>query len=193
MLPVPHPPQPSRKLELQPVAAARRGRAPIGFALPVPEGIELELPEASNEPLARCSERDGDRSVGVLELDVFTASLVMDPDRALADTATAALARLAAGGVARARPPQAFERDDGIHGVRLHADLVRDRGGARPPLPYVTIVALAGPSVRGGVLLVARAADESWEAGDAMLESLQVLDRDRGGGRGGMKMPLASR
>lgn len=140
-------------------------------------------------PLARCTEP----AAGVLEADVFAASLVMDPDGALVDVATAALERLCAGGAARARPPQTFEQDDGVLGVRLHADLLRDRAGARPPLPYVTIVALAGPSVRGGVLVVARAATEAWAAGEQMLDSLQVLDRDRGGGRGGMKMPLASR
>jgi hypothetical protein len=176
-----------------PVAAARRGRPPVGFALYVGEGLTVESPELPAAPLARCTELSAGRPIGVVDADVFAASLVMDPDGALAEVVAAALERLSEGGVARARPPLSFDRDDGVHGVRLLADLLREHAGARPALPYVTLVALAGPSVRGGVLLVSRAAEESWPAGERLLDSVQVLDQGRGGGRGGMKMPLASR
>lgn len=186
-------PSTPRDLRILPIAAARRGRPPIGFALEVAEGLAIELPEAPTAPLVRCHEVSGTRTVGVLEVDVFAATLVMDPDRALIDVAGRALERLGDGGAARARPPQAFDLDGGVHGVRLHADLLRDRAGARPALPYVTIVAFAGPSVRGGVLVVARAAAEAWEAGERTIDSIEVLDQGKGGGRGGMRMPMASR
>jgi hypothetical protein len=186
-------PAPSRDLKILPLAAARRGRPPIGFGLQVAEVLALEVPDGPGAPLARCRELSGTRTVGLLEVDVFAATLVMDPDRALAEVADRALERLRDGGVARARPPQSFDLDAGVHGVRLHADLLRDRAGARPPLPYVTIVAFAGPSVRGGVLVVARAAAEEWEAGERTIDSIQVLDQGTGGGRGGTRMPIATR
>ncbi|HVV81560.1 MAG TPA: hypothetical protein VHE35_00730 [Kofleriaceae bacterium] len=179
-----------RELKVLPVAAQRRGRPPIGFGLQVADGLGVELPESANQPLVRCTEATASRTIGVLEVDVFAAGMVVDPEGALQQIASAALDRLRGGGTARARPPTAFELDDGVHGIRVHADLLRDGTGQRPALPYLTVVALAGVSVRGGVIVTMASAAANWEAGDRVLDSLRVLDRDRAGGRGGMPMPI---
>lgn len=181
-----------RDLKILPVTASRRGRPPIGFGIQVADGLEVELPEVAAEPLVRCAEHAAGRPLGVLEVDVFAASLVVDPVGAIADIAGKTLAALCAGGIARARPPAELELAGGVHGVRLVADLLRDRQGQRPPLPYVTIVVLAGASVRGGVLITARAATDAWAAGEQMIDSVEVLDRDRAAGMG-VAMPLARR
>ena len=183
-----------RDLKVLPIAAARRGRPPIGFGFEVADGLEVELPEAANQPLVRCVENAAGQAIGVLEIDVVAAALVVDPARALAEIAGAAVERLGGGGSLRAQPPVAFELGVDVHGVRVTADLLREAGGGRPALPYLTAVALAGPSVRGSVLIMIRAAADVWDAGDRVLESLQLLDRDRGSGRGGgAAMPLAGR
>ena len=183
-----------RDLKVLPLAASRRGRPPLGFGLEVADGVAVEVPEAENEPLVRCTERAGGRVIGVLEIDIFAASLIMDPDGAITELAAGVLERLRAGGTARSQPPLGFDRDDDVHGVRVHADLLRDRDGQRPALPYVTVVALAGSSVRGSVVITMRSAADHWDAGERMLESVQVLDRDRGGGRGGrLAMPMTGR
>lgn len=188
------PARPSQTIRLAPLTAARRGRPPIGFTVDVAAELTVEQPVAANAPFVRGHEREGARVVGELEIDVFAASLVMDADRALEDVALAALDGLGAGGVVRARAPQHVELEDGVHAVRLQADRLREASGARPALPYVTIVALAGPSVRGGVLVTACAADDRWDAGERAIDSVRVLDQQRGGGgRGGTRMPLASR
>ena len=182
-----------RELKILPVTSSRRGRPPIGFGVQIADGLVVELPEGPAEPLVRCTETSAGRVTGVLELDVFAANLVVDPERAIAEVGRNALIRLCAGGTARGRGPVELELEGGVHGVRVHADLLRDRGGQRPALPYLTVLALAGGSVRGGVLVTMRSAEDTWEAGERVVESLDVLDRDRSGGRGGAALPLTGR
>ena len=183
-----------RDLKVLPLAASRRGRPPLGFGLEVAAEVAVELPEAQNEPLVRCTERTGGSVIGVLEIDIFAASLIMDPDGAITALAAGVLERLRASGSVRSQPPLGLDRDDDGHGVRLQADLLRDHTGQRPALPYVTIVALAGASVRGSVVITMRSVADHWDAGERMLESVRVLDRDRGSGRGGrVAMPFSGR
>lgn len=184
--------QSSRDLKVLPVAAARRGRPPVGFGLRVADGLAFELPEAATDPLVRCIEDGPGGPLGVLELDVVAASLVVDPEGALAELARLALERMRDGGAARAKPVAVVELEHGIHGVRVDADLLRDRHGGRPSLPYLSVVALAGFSMRGGVVVTIRAAAETWDAGEQIVASLQALDRGRAsghGGGGGLVMP----
>lgn len=181
-----------RDLKILPVTATRRGRPPIGVGVKVPDGLTVELPEAAAEPLVRCIEERAGKPIGSLEIDLFAANLIVDPERAIAEVARNALVRMCGGGTARGRAPVEFEMEGGVHGVRLHADLVRGVDGQRPPLPYLTVVALAGASVRGGVVVTMRAAADTWDAGDQVVDSIVVLDRDAGA-RGGGAMPLARR
>ena len=74
------------------------------------------------------------------------------------------------------------------------SEVEHNHTGQRPALPYVTIVALAGASVRGSVVITMRSVADHWDAGERMLESVRVLDRDRGSGRGGrVAMPFSGR
>lgn len=180
-----------RDLKILPVTASRRGRPPIGFGVQLADGLAVELPEAAAEPLVRCTEERAGERAGVLEIDIFAAALVVDPERTIAEVARNALVRMCAGGTARGRAPVDFDMESGVHGVRLHADLVRGPDGQRPQLPYLTVIALVGSSVRGGVLITMRSAEDTWEAGDRVVESIEVLDRDRAGGR--VALPLTGR
>lgn len=137
-----------------------RGRPSIGFQIEAPDAIELAPAEAT----LRASERRPDgRTVGELEVAVFSAALIIDRDGILEEKA-----RDVTGGTAAVRI-----KLPGASGFR--ADAVQ----AATPLPYVYVFAMAPHDlgVDGGVLVTVRCATPDWPAADQMLRSLRILTR----------------
>ena len=148
---------------LSPTTSRQRGLAAIGFELQPPNDVDVQ-PIDSGETVVRCSERRADgKTVGVLEVAVFRAALLIDRDGILEEKVQAA-----AGGVAAAVPVAL----PGASGFR--ADIV-----ARGALPYVYVFAMAPHDlgVDGGVLVTVRCATPDWPAADAIMRSLRILDR----------------
>jgi hypothetical protein len=145
--------------------AARR----IGFQIETPSEVELQPGE-----VVRCSERDGERTIGELEVAVFHAALVIDRDGILEEKVH--------GEIERAREPGARVHKTvpvtlpGASGYR--GDFVV-RGLERPALPYVYVFAMAPNDLAldGGLLITVRSASPEWPAAEAILRSLRILSR----------------
>lgn len=137
----------------------------IGFQLEVPR--EIELREGAT---LKCREvLQGGRTLGELEVSLFTAALVIDRDGILAEKACEVLAREA---TIRGGPTAVAVALPGASGFR--ADAVQNA-----PLPYRYVFAIAPPDlgVDGGILITIRCASPDWPAADHMLRSLRVLTR----------------
>ncbi len=136
-----------------------RGRPSIGFSIEAPDAIELD----HAGPTLRCSERREDgRTLGELEVEVFSAALIIDRDGILEEKA-----RDLVGGTAAVRvslPGASGFRADGVQNSAL---------------PYVYVFAMAPHDlgVDGGVLVTVRSATPDWPAADHILRSLRILTR----------------
>jgi len=150
-----------------PPTPARR----VGFELATPSEVELSPAGES----VRCCERDGDRTIGELEITVFRAALVIDRDGILEEKVREGIeAAIATGArVLEAVPVELA----GASGYRADAEYLR--GSTRPALPYVYVFAIAPDDlgVDGGVLVTVRSASPDWPAADAILRSLKLLSR----------------
>lgn len=122
---------------------------------------DLELVQIGS--VVRCAEqREDGKVVGELEVQVFSAALVIDRDGILESKVMDAL------GV-----PAVHVTLPGASGYRAM------RVEKTSPLPYRYVFAMA-PSlgVDAGVLVTIRSAKPDWPAGDAMLRSLRILTRN---------------
>ena len=183
----------AREYRHQPSDSRRRGLPAIGFALSVPDGLELirTEPIAPNRAtLLVVRERAGDPVIGELELGAFSAALIMDRDGILeqmvAVEADRALAPPASGRRDSVLP---IELSSGTSGYRADVVLLRDRAGvAKPALPYHAFLALGTPDiVDAGIFVSVRTAKPEWPALDAMLATLRVV---RGGGSWAASPPV---
>jgi len=137
----------------------------IGFQLEVPRELELR-----DGPTLKCREvLQGGRTLGELEISLFTAALVIDRDGILAEKACEVLSREA---TVRGGPIAVAVALPGAAGFR--AEAVQNT-----PLPYRFAFAVAPPDlgVDGGIAITIRCASPDWPAADHMLRSLRVLTR----------------
>lgn len=157
---------------IAPSACRRRGLPAIGVALEAPDGIEV-TPIATGETIVRCCQRDGDgRTIGELDVSVFSAALIIDRDgileekaRSVAEAAPACEVTLT---VAVALP--------GSSGYRADA---HERGRERSALPYLYVFAMASHDlgVGGGVVIRVRSARPEWPVAEAILRSVRLSNR----------------
>jgi hypothetical protein len=136
----------------------------IGFQLDTPREVELR-----EGPVLKCREAlQGGRTLGEIEISVFSAALIIDRDGVLAEKACEVLGREA---MLRGDPIAVAVRLPGAAGFR--ADAVQNTA-----LPYRYVFALAPDEVvDGGVLITIRCASPDWPAADQILRSLRVLTR----------------
>jgi hypothetical protein len=136
---------------------------PVGFELSTPVDVEVTTSGA-----LRCSERQGDRTIGQLEVEVFSAALIIDRDGILEDKVRS-VAEDEHGRVLAPLPVSLR----GASGYRVEVE--RARGV--PALPYVYVFAVAPLGIDAGVLVTVRCAAPEWAAADAILRSLKILTR----------------
>jgi len=156
----------------------RRGLPALGFVCDAPVALAWIAGEGAT--IGTAIERAADGAViGEIAIAIVGASLIMDRDGVLAETAHTGAARAADGSPAReeARGPTTCAGASGAV-----ASLVRL---GRPPLPYVSVYALAGDDVIASALLVTvRHAAPEWPAAEALVASLRVASKDALLGRG---------
>lgn len=174
----------AREFRIAPATTRRRGLPPIGLSVFAPECLDVTVIETGTSALLFASEADrsGNR-IGVVEIDIFTANMVIDPDGALARAADAAVEKLIAPpAVGTVRQRSRFELDDGTSGFRVEVIMKRDLDGTPSPLPHLTVLALApdDAAARGGLIAMVRSARPAWAAADTLFETLRVLTRDGG-------------
>ena len=156
---------------LAPTASRQRGLPSIGFEMTAPGEVEM-TPLGKGGSILRCRERRADgKTVGELEVEVFSAALIIDRDGILEekarDVAQHAAHTAVSATVAVSLP--------GASGYRADVEL---RGVVRPPLPYLHVFAFAPPDgIDGGVLVTVRSATPNWPAAEAILRSLRILTR----------------
>lgn len=135
-----------------------------------PGGVEL-TPVKSGAAVVRCCERRADgKTLGELEVSVFSAALIIDRDGILEEKArevanqSASAVRIA-GTVAVSLP--------GASGYRADVEPTRS------PLPYVHVFAMAPHDlgIDGGIVVVVRSVEPDWPAAEAILGSLRFLTR----------------
>lgn len=151
----------------------RRGLPAIGFRIRIPDGVEIVPP--ANDQLLTAVERASDgHAVGEVDVEIVPAALIVDRDgqleRAATDAADEVIASARDGRLTAFTP---VDLGGGGTGFRAEVEL---RGDA---CPHVTILALAGAdlAVSGALLVTVRSARRDWPAGDAVLESLEILTR----------------
>lgn len=157
---------------LAPAASRQRGLPSIGFEVTAPDAIEL-TPLGKGGAVLRCRERRADgKTVGELEVEVFSAALIIDRDGILEEKARDVAqesARIAVTATVAVSLP-------GASGYRADVEL---RGLSRPELPYLHVFAFAPPDgIDGGVLIKVRSATPNWPAAEAILRSLRILTRN---------------
>jgi hypothetical protein len=138
----------------------------VGFQVEVPREVELR-----DGPTLKCREvLQGGRTLGEIEIGLFSAALVIDRDGILSEKACEVLARevTVRGGpvaVAVALPGGSGYRAEAVHNT---------------PLPYRYVFAIAPPDlgVDGGIVITIRCASPDWPAADLMLRSLRILTRN---------------
>lgn len=183
----------AREFRIAPATTRRRGLPPIGLSVFAPECLEVTVIETGASALLFASEADANgRKIGVVEIDIFQANMIIDPDGALERAAEAAVAKVlsppAAGAV---RHRTRFELDDGTSGVRIEVTVTRDADGTPSTLPHLTVLALApdDAAARGGLVAMMRSLRPAWAAADTLLETLRVVTRD-GGANDNMRVRL---
>lgn len=120
-------------------------------------------PADDGDALVRCRERREDgRTVGEIELSVFSAALVIDRDGILEAKASDS------GGGSPAMPVSL----PGASGY-----FTESRGDAGLPYRYVFAIAPHDLAIDGGVLVTVRSARPEWPAADAILRSLRIITR----------------
>lgn len=141
-----------------PQASRQHGLPSIGFEI-VPGDLEV-LPTGA---LVKCRERrDDGKTLGELEVTVFSAALVIDRDGILE-----AKASDGTGG-----SPAVPVSLPGASGYRAEA-----RGDASLPYVYVFAIAPHDLAIDGGVLVTVRCAHPDWPAAESILRSLRIITR----------------
>lgn len=161
----------ARAYRLAPTASRQRGLPSIGFEMTAPGEIEM-TPLGKGGAILRCRERRADgKTVGELEVEVFSAALIIDRDGILEEKA-----RDVAEDTAHTRVSATVAVSlPGATGYRADVEL---RGAVRPPLPYLHVFAFAPPDgIDGGVLVTVRSATPDWAAAEVILGSLRILSR----------------
>jgi hypothetical protein len=155
---------------LAPATSQERGLPSIGFEMKTPDEIEV-TPIGGGSTIVRCSERQGGKMVGELEVAVVKAALIIDRDGILAEKVNAAANDAAETG-GRVLDPVPVSLP-GASGFRSDVEM------SRSALPFVYLFAMAPHDlgVEGGVLVTVRSATPEWDAGDAILKSLRILTR----------------
>lgn len=161
----------ARAYRLAPTASRQRGLPAIGFEMMAPSEIEM-TPLGKDGAVLRFRERRADgKTVGELEVAVFSAPLIIDRDGILEEKARD-VARDTANANVSATVAVVLP---GASGYRADVEL---RGAVRPPLPYVHVFAFAPrDGIDGGVLVTVRSATPDWPAAEAILGSLRILTR----------------
>jgi hypothetical protein len=182
---------PTRELEHLAAESRRRGLAPIGFVVPMPETIALEQP-AEGAVIACGTETVEERVVGVFELSIFDAPLVIDREVALTRVARAAAERWAAASGGRCARPFGVTLESGVVGAAVEGVIRPVPGQPRPPLGYLHVYALTLDGVlAGGVLLQTWSANLDWPVGHDLLHQLRIVPLRGVGAAGGIGLPLA--
>jgi hypothetical protein len=161
----------ARAYRLAPIASRQRGLPAIGVEMVAPGDVEL-TPIGKGPAIVRCCERAADgRTIGELEVSVFSAALIIDRDGILEEKArdiAEDAARVAVSATSAVSLP-------GASGYRADVEI---RGAVRPPLPYVHAFAMAPEAgIDGGLVVTVRSAGPHWPAADAILASLKILTR----------------
>ena len=174
----------AREFRIAPASTRRRGLPPIGLSVFAPDCLDVTVIETGASALLYASEADTTgKRIGVVQIDIFQANMVIDPDGALERAADAAIDAVlcppAAGAV---RQRARFELDDGTSGVRIEVTVTRDADGTPSTLPHLTVLALApeDAAARGGIIAMVRSERPSWAAADTLFETLRVVTRDGG-------------
>lgn len=184
----------AREFRIAPATTRRRGLPAIGLSVFAPDCLDVTVIETGPEALLFASQADTHgKKIGVVEIDIFQANLIIDPDGALDRAAEAAVDKVlsppAAGAV---RQRTRFELDDGTSGVRIEVTVTRDGDGTPSTLPHLTVLALApeDAAARGGLVAIMRSVRPAWAAADTLLETLRVLTRDGGGANDNVRVRL---
>lgn len=174
----------AREFRIAPATTRRRGLPPIGLSVFAPDCLDVTVIETGANALLFASEADPTgRKIGVVEIDIFQANMIIDPDGALERAADEAVDKLLAPpGAGAVRHRDRFELDDGTSGVRIEVTITRDADGTPSQLPHLTVLALApdDAAARGGLLAMVRSAKPGWAAADTLFETLRVITRETG-------------
>lgn len=186
----------AREFRIAPATTRRRGLPPIGLSVFAPDCLDVTVIDTGASALLFASEADtSGKPIGVVEIDIFQANMIIDPDGALDRAAESAVDKCLsppASGAVRQRTR--FELDDGTSGVRIEVTVTRDADGTPSALPYLTVLALApdDAAARGGLVAMVRSARPAWSAADTLFETLRVITRDNGANDNKrMKLPFA--
>ncbi len=151
-------------------ASRQRGLPSIGLELTAPSGVEL-TPVVEGVAVIRCRERRADgKTLGELEVSMFSAALIIDRDGILEEKARAVAE--AADHAGRVEGTVAVSLP-GASGYRADVEPTRSA------LPYIHVFAMAPHDLRvdGGVVVIVRSAQPEWPAAELMLGSLRFLTR----------------
>lgn len=138
----------------------------------------------------RAFERSEGRTIGELEVGIFSAGLIIDRSGVLEELVTATAGHLLSGPAVGKLLGSGSVSFAGASGHRMDVVLSADeQGEARPACPYVTWLALASDdlAVPGGVFVTIRTAGPTWGAAVHMLDSLRI------GGLRGARAPAGPR
>jgi len=161
----------SHAYRLAPTASRQRGLPAIGLEMTAPTEVEL-TPVPAGAAVVRCCERRGGKTVGELEIEMFSAALIIDRDGILEEKAREAAHNSSAQVVTIA----------GTFAVSLPG-ASGYRADVEPPgrvaLPYVYVFAMAPHDlgIEGGVIVTVRSAQPEWPAAEAILGSMRLLTR----------------
>ena len=174
----------AREFRIAPASTRRRGLPPIGLSVFAPDCLDVTVIETGASALLFASEADTTgKRIGVVEIDIFQANMVIDPDGALERAADAVVDKvLSSPGNGAVRQRTRFELDDGTSGVRIEVTVTRDADGTPSTMPHLTVLALApdDAAARGGLVAIVRSMRPSWAAADTLFETLRVVTRDGG-------------
>ena len=152
----------AKAYRLLPTASQKRGLGPIGFEVVAGDDLEC-TPVPNGETLLRCTEkREDGKPIGVLEVTVFRAALVIDRDGILESKAS--------------------DHTGGAHAVPVSLPgasgyFAESRGDAQLPYRYVLAIAPHDLAIDGGLLVTIRSAQPDWPAADRLLQSLRIITR----------------
>jgi hypothetical protein len=159
--------------EFTPEAHRKPGKRPAGFRLSVPDRLVVVPCGVLGPQFHALEYRSGsERVLGEIEIQVLSPALIMDRDGVLQEIARNAIELITG------------QKDADLHPINLpasdgwQAELVvtKDRAGKASAYPYVSVIALGHPDpmVPFALLIVKRSVQDSWETGNAMLESLEL-------------------
>lgn len=168
----------SRAFKYEPKVQKRLGVTPVGFRLDIPASVVVAPADPTIIQLRATEERAASgRPLGIFEVRVFAARLIMDRDGVLLDAARALAEELFA------PPRDGYLRHTGAVTLpagdawRADVEVTRDETGHLPALPYKEVYALGHPDafVHAALLVVVQHAEATWDAGEQMLQSLEFV------------------